>query len=147
MKVAIACDHGGFLLKMAMISHLSSDRFQIVDLGCFNENSVDYPDYAFLVSEAVASGEFTFGLLICTTGIGVSICANKVHGIRCALCTNEVMAEMSRRHNDANVLALGAKIVDEALALRIAERFFCTSFENGRHSRRVDKISNYQNKC
>ena len=146
MKVAVACDHGGFLLKTALINRLSSDQLQIVDLGCYNEDPVDYPDYAFLVAEAVASGEHTFGLVICTTGVGVSISANKVHGIRCALCTNEIMSEMSRRHNDANVLALGAEFVDEELALRIAERFFSTRFDNGRHSRRVDKISNYQNK-
>lgn len=144
MNLAIACDHGGFSLKMKLIARLPANRYHIHDFGCFDEASIDYPDFAIPAAEAVASGDCDMGLLICTTGIGMSICANKVRGIRCALCTNEYMAEMTRRHNDANMLALGANTVDEGTAMHILECFLSTEFEGGRHSRRIGKISDYE---
>ncbi len=144
MKLAIACDHGGYILKMKLIARLPSSHYQIHDFGCFSVDSVDYPDFAIPAAESVASGECDRGLLICTTGVGMSICANKVRGVRCALCTNEYMAEMTRRHNDANMLALGANIMDENTALQILNCFLSTEFEGGRHSRRIGKISEYE---
>ncbi|MDO4573220.1 MAG: ribose 5-phosphate isomerase B [Clostridia bacterium] len=144
MRLAIACDHGGFALKMKLIALLPANQYEIHDFGCYDSASMDYPDVAIPAAEAVASGDCDKGLLICTTGVGMSICANKVRGVRCALCTNEYMAEMTRRHNDANMLALGANTVDEKTALRILQCFMSTPFEGGRHSRRIGKISEYE---
>jgi len=144
MKIALASDHGGYLLKEEVIRFLSKNGYEIQDFGCFSEESVDYPDFAFAAAEAVASGTIDRGIVICTTGIGVSICANKVHGIRCALCTSEFQAEMTRRHNDTNMLALGAKTVSSQDALKIITTWLETEFEGGRHSRRVDKITSYE---
>lgn len=144
MKIAIGCDHGGFLLKEAMIAFLTEKGYTVKDFGCFNTDSIDYPDYAFPTAEAVADGAFDRGIVICTTGIGVSICANKVRGIRCALCATPFQAEMTRRHNDTNVLALGAKVTDEATAKEIAEIWLTTAYEGGRHARRIDKIMEYE---
>lgn len=145
MNIAIACDHGGFALKAALISYIESLGHTLRDFGCYNTDSMDYSDVAFPACEAVAHGEFDRGIVICTTGIGMSISANKVRGIRCALCCNTFMAEMTRRHNDTNVLALGAQVVDEALAKQIVDIWLGTAFEGGRHARRIGKITEYEN--
>ena len=146
MRIAVACDHGGFALKQAIVRFLESSGNSVKDFGCYSEESADYADFAFPAAEDVADGQCDRGVLICTTGIGVSICANKVRGIRCALCTSEFQAEMTRRHNDANVLALGARTVSEQEAERIVAVWLKTSFEGGRHARRIGKIAAYENK-
>lgn len=147
MNIAMACDHGGFALKNALIAYAESLGHTVHDFGCYNTESMDYSDVAFPACEAVAGGAFDRGVVICTTGIGMCIAANKVRGIRCSLCCNLFTAEMTRRHNDANVLALGAKVVDEALACEILATWLKTEFDGGRHARRVGKISDYENKC
>lgn len=146
MKIAIASDHGGFALKQTVVRYLAEicPDACVYDFGCFGEESCDYPDFAIPAAEAVANGSFDKGIVICTTGIGVSVCANKVKGVRCALCTGTFQAEMTRRHNDTNVLALGAKCVDEATAKEIVSTWLNTAFEGGRHQRRVDKITQYE---
>lgn len=147
MKIAIGSDHGGFLLKQAMITFLKQNDHTIQDCGCYSLDSVDYPDFAFPVAEAVANKTADRGIVICTTGIGVSICANKVDGIRCALCTSVFQAEMTRHHNDTNVLALGAQTIDEDLARQIVSIWLRTPFDGGeRHERRVGKITQYEKK-
>ncbi len=138
MKIAIASDHAGFRLKNILIKHFTQHEF--IDVGAHSEDSCDYPDYAVLAAEKVVSGEADAGIVLCGTGIGISVSANKVRGIRAALCCNEFMAEMSRRHNDANVLALGARVIGDDLAIRITETWLNSSFEGGRHDRRVQKI-------
>lgn len=138
MKIAIASDHAGLRLKNIIKKHFSDHEF--IDVGTHTEDSCDYPDYAQLAGEKVVSGEADAGIVICGTGIGISIAANKVKGVRAALCTNEFMAEMSRRHNDANMLALGARVIGDDLALRITEVWLKTPFEGGRHENRVSKI-------
>ena len=140
MKIAIGCDHGGYLLKQDVLIWLEEHDIDVEDFGCFNRDSVDYPAYGEKVGRAVASGEADFGIVICTTGIGISIAANKVKGIRCAHCTDVLSAEMTRRHNNANVLAIGAGMVGPNLAERIVDTFLTTEFEGGRHERRVNKI-------
>ena len=137
MKIAIACDHGGYLLKQDILSWLEENDIDYEDFGCYSTESVDYPVFAEKVARAVADGACDKGIVICTTGIGVSIAANKVPGTRCALCTDSLQAEMTRRHNDANVLALGAGITGPNLAKRMLELFLNTEFEGGRHARRV----------
>ena len=145
MNIAIACDHGGFLLKSALIPYIESMGHQIKDFGCYDTNSMDYADVAFPASEGVAKGTFDRGILICTTGIGMSVCANKVKGIRCALCCNELTARLTREHNDTNMLALGAEVVDEELAKKIVTIWLDTPFSQiERHARRIQKISNYE---
>ena len=144
MRLAIACDHGGYALKMKLLTLLPANIYEIKDFGCYDEQSVDYPDLAFAAAEAVADGTCEFGIVICTTGIGMCICANKVKGIRCALCTSVYMAEMTRRHNDANMLALGGHTVEADTALAIVERFLHTDLDGGRHGDRVRKISDYE---
>ena len=141
--IAIASDHGGFLLKEKIIKHLNECGVEYIDLGTHSEDSCDYPDYAFELSEAVASKKYECGILICGTGIGVSICANRVKGIRAAVCTNTTMAKLARQHNDANVLCIGARIIGDVLANEIIDEFLNTDFLEGRHRRRVDKINNY----
>ncbi len=143
MKIAIASDHGGYALKQELLPYLASLGHTLVDMGCSGPESVDYPDYGIPCAEAVARGEAEAGLLICGTGIGISIAANKVKGIRCALCTDPVMARLCREHNDANMLALGGRIIGGELAKDIARVFFSTDFTGGRHQRRVDKIMDY----
>ena len=140
MKIAIGCDHAGYELKQEIIKHLEEKGIEYKDFGCYSEEAVDYPVYGKLVGHAVADGECEKGILICGTGIGISIVANKVKGIRCALCTNEFTAEMSRRHNDANMLAMGARVVEEAKALKMVEIWLNTECEEGRHRRRIDMI-------
>ena len=139
--IAIGSDHGGFALKQAVIKHLESRGEQYRDFGTYSEASCDYPDYGRAVAEAVARGEYQFGIIICGTGIGISITANKVHGIRAALCGDCFSAEATRLHNDANVLAMGARVVGEGLALKIVDTFLDTPFSNDeRHIRRISKI-------
>ena len=137
MKISLGCDHGGYLLKQDILIWLEEHDYEFEDFGCYNTESVDYPVYAEKVARAVASGACDKGIVICTTGIGVSMAANKVKGIRCALCGDSYSAEMTRRHNDANVLAMGAGIIGPNLAKKITEVFLTTEFEGGRHERRV----------
>lgn len=140
--IAIASDHGGYDLKMEIINYLTSKGLDFKDFGsCDNRTSVDYPDYGRIVAEAVSGGEFERGIIVCGTGIGISIAANKVPGIRAALCTDGYMARMSREHNDANILALGGRVVGTGLALDIVEIWLSTGFLGDRHRTRVDKIS------
>ncbi len=146
MKIAIACDHGGFDLKETMAEYLTSLGYEVKDFGCYDKKSIDYPDFIFPAAEAVANGECDKGVVICTTGIGVSICANKVKGIRCALCTDGYTARMTREHNDTNVLALGANVTTPVRAKEIAKIWLETEFSHGeRHQRRIDKIAEYEN--
>ena len=138
--IAIGCDHGGYELKQKILAHLRQRGLEYRDFGCDSTASVDYPVYGKAVAHAVASGECEKGIVICSTGIGISIAANKVAGIRCAHCTDPLSAEMTRRHNDANVLALGAGITGPNLAKRMVEVFLNTEFEGGRHARRVAQL-------
>lgn len=140
MKIAIGSDHAGFDLKELIKQHLSEKGFEVLDLGTHTKESVDYPVFGEKVAETVQKKEADFGIVICGTGIGISISANKVKGIRAALCTNEYMARMARKHNDANVLALGARVLGTDLALSIVDTFLSTEFEGGRHERRVHLI-------
>lgn len=141
--IAIGSDHGGFDLKEKVIAHLKEQGVECKDLGCYDKSSCDYPIYGKAVAEAVASGECEKGIVICTTGIGISITANKVPGIRCALCADTVSAKLTRLHNDANVLAMGAGIVGENLAMGIVDTFLTTDFSGEeRHQRRINLIEN-----
>ena len=138
--LAIASDHGGFALKQEIMAFLKESGIEYEDLGTYSTESVDYPVYAAKLGKAVAAGEFERGILICGTGIGISIAANKIHGIRCALCSDCYSAEMSRRHNNANVLAMGGRTLGVELAKKITDTFLHTEFEGGRHERRVNLI-------
>ena len=140
MKIAIGCDHGGYLLKQDILIWLEEHDYDFEDFGCFNTDSVDYPVYGEKVARSVAAGECDYGIVICTTGIGISIAANKVKGIRCAHCTDAWSAEMTRRHNNANVLALGAGVTGPKVAERMVEIFLNTEIEGGRHERRVNQL-------
>jgi len=140
MKVAIAADHGGFELKEALKKQLTG--VTLTDLGTHSTESVDYPDFGADLARRVAAGEFDRGILVCGSGIGISIAANKVPGIRAALCHNVYTAEMARRHNDANVIAMGGRVVDESTAIEMTQVFLNTEFEGGRHARRVEKLNN-----
>ena len=139
--IAVACDHGGYVLKKEILKHLEERGLEYKDLGCDSEEAVDYPIYARKVTSAITSGECERGILICGTGIGISIAANKVKGIRCALCTDVHMAEMSRKHNDSNVLSLGGRTTPVDKALEIVGAWLDTEFEGGRHQRRVDMLN------
>lgn len=139
--IAIGSDHGGFELKKEIMAHLDARGLEYKDFGTYSDASCDYPVYGKAVAKAVASGECERGIIICGTGIGISIAANKVHGIRAALCGDCFSAEASRQHNDANVLALGARVVGPGLALKIVDTFLDTPFSNGeRHLRRISMI-------
>ncbi|MBR4581591.1 MAG: ribose 5-phosphate isomerase B [Lachnospiraceae bacterium] len=141
MKIAIAGDHGGFDLKEKVKEHLMSRGFEVRDFGCFDKTSCDYPDFGKPAAQAVSNGECDFGVLICTTGIGMSMVANKVKGVRAALCGDLLSASLTRLHNNANVLVMGAGIVGDELAIRITDTFFDTEFSNEeRHKRRINKI-------
>ena len=140
MRIAMASDHGGFALKEDLRTWLTELGHEVEDLGCFDAASCDYPDFAQAAARAVAGGQCQRGIVICTTGIGVSMAANKVHGVRCALCGEPWSAEMTRRHNDANMLALGAGVVGPQMARQIVTAFLTHEFEGGRHQRRVDKV-------
>ena len=139
--LAIASDHGGFALKQEIMAHLRANGVEFEDLGTYSEESCDYPVYAEKLGKAVAAGDYEKGILICGTGIGISIAANKIHGVRAALCGDCYSAEMCRRHNNANVLALGGRVLGVELAKRIVDTFLTAPFEGGRHQRRVDLIS------
>lgn len=139
--IAIGSDHGGFDLKQKVIAHLKERGFECKDYGCMDKSSCDYPVYGAAVAKAVAAGECDRGIVICTTGIGISMTANKVKGIRCALCGDPVSARLTREHNDANVLAMGAAIIGESVALNIVDIFLDTEFSGvERHQRRIDLI-------
>ena len=141
MKIAVGCDHGGINLKPALIKYLEKEGYEYKDFGCFTTESVDYNDYAIQVAKAVANKEFDLGILICGTGIGMSIVANKVKGIRCGHCSDAYSARMTREHNDANILAFGERVVGAGLMEDIVSAFIKTPFSNGeRHARRVSKI-------
>lgn len=141
MKLAIGCDHGGFELKEAVRAYLEERQIPYEDFGAYSTDSVDYAPIAAKAARYVASGQADCGVLICSTGIGISIAANKVKGIRAALCTNEFCAEMTRRHNNANILCMGGKVVDSATARKLVDIFLNTPFEGGRHQRRIDQIA------
>lgn len=140
MKIVLACDHGGFQLKEAVKEHLIKNGYSIADIGAYSTDSVDYPDFGKKAAEMVALNEADRGIIICGTGIGISIAANKVKGIRCALCTNEFMAKMSRMHNNANMLALGERVLGKGVAMDIVDIWLSTEFEGGRHENRVNKL-------
>ena len=141
MKIALGCDHGGYELKQFVMKTLEKLGHEYEDFGCYSLESCDYPDFGAAAARAVAEGKCDRGIVICTTGIGISISANKVKGIRCALCSDPLSAKMTRLHNDANMLAMGAGIVGENLALEIVETFLNTPFSGEeRHSRRISLI-------
>lgn len=140
--IALGCDHGGFELMQYVKEHLKKRKIQFMDFGCASMEAVDYPDYARIVSESIQKGECDKGILICGTGIGISIAANKMKGIRAALCSDCFSAEASRQHNDANVLALGGRVLGRGLALKIVDAFLDTPFSGEeRHVKRIEKIS------
>lgn len=140
MKISIACDHGAYELKERLKAHLLEQGHAVTDCGTDSTESCDYPDFGLAAAKLVADGSCERGVVLCTTGIGMSMAANKVRGVRCALCHETLSAEMTRRHNDANVLAMGAGVTGGNLAERILDVFLSTEFEGGRHQRRVDKV-------
>lgn len=146
MKVVVASDHAGFELKNFIAEKLKKEGIEVYDEGTYSNESVDYPDYAEKACMKIIKGEADFGILICGTGIGMSIAANKIRGIRAALCTSTFEAVMARRHNDANVLCLGSRVIGSEHALFIAISFLTEEFEGGRHKRRIDKISSLEEK-
>lgn len=143
--IAIGSDHGGYALKEEIKGWLTKNGYSFKDFGCDSTESVDYPDYAKPVAEAVASGECEKGILICGTGIGISIAANKVKGIRAACCSDCFSVDQTRRHNDANILCMGGRVVGAGVALMMTEIFLTTEFEGGRHVRRLEKITQIEN--
>ncbi|MEI6847328.1 MAG: ribose 5-phosphate isomerase B [Chlorobiaceae bacterium] len=140
MKIAVASDHAGFELKKTVIAWLESNGHEFNDMGPYNEESVDYPDYARKVAEAVAVGEYDQGILLCGTGIGVSIAANKIRGIRAALACNPEFATLARQHNNANIICFSARFTDQCTIAQSLHNWFSSDFEGGRHERRVNKI-------
>jgi len=141
MRIIIGSDHGGYALKEVVKQHLIEQGHEVFDQGTHNgETSVDYPDYGRPVADAVVAGEYNLGIVICGTGIGISLAANKVKGARAALCTNGYMARMARAHNNANILAMGGRVIGPDLARDIVDVFLSTGFDGGRHARRVSKI-------
>ena len=141
MKIAIGCDHGALDLKNALVSRLEAQGHQVQDFGTYTKDSCDYPDYAAAAAKAVAAGECDRGIVLCTTGIGVSIAANKIRGIRCALLSDVLSARMTREHNDTNMMALGAGIIGEKLAFEIVDTWLGTAFSQvPRHQNRIDKV-------
>ena len=141
MKIAIGCDHGALALKNALVERLTAQGHVVKDFGTYTEDSCDYPDYAAPAAQAVAAGEFEKGIVLCTTGIGVSITANKIPGIRCALLSDVTSARMTREHNDTNVMAMGAARVSQELAFQIVDTWLSTEFSHAeRHQRRIDKV-------
>ena len=146
ITIALGCDHGGYALKETLKAHLLEQGIQCQDFGCHSSESCDYPVFGEQAARAVASGECRFGVVVCTTGIGISMAANKVRGVRCALCHEPWSAQMTRRHNDANMLAIGAGVTGPNLAVEILDAFLAAEFEGGRHQRRVDLIMDIENK-
>ena len=141
MRIALGCDHRGFKLKQTIMEFLQQSGYSYPDFGCYNTESVDYPDLAQKVGDGVASGKFDHGILVCSTGIGMCIAANKIKGIRAALCHDTFTAKRARLHNDANVLCLRGEEIEASEALEIVKTYFSTSFEGGRHIPRLDKIT------
>lgn len=146
MRIALGCDHGGFDLKQEILEYLKQEGHEIKDFGTDTKESCDYPDFALEVAESVVSKEFDFGILVCGTGIGISIAANKVPGIRAALCSDTFSAHATREHNDANILALGQRVVGVGLGLDIVKTFINAKFEGDRHQKRLDKIAEIEKK-
>ena len=144
MKIAIACDHGALDLKNALIAYLTKKNYEVVNFGTDTPASCDYPDYCGAAAKAVADGSCDRGIVLCTTGIGASIAANKVRGIRCALLSDLMSARLTREHNDTNMMAIGAAVVGQMLALEIIDTWLDTEFEGGRHQRRIDKMMAYE---
>ena len=143
--IALGSDHGGLALKRHVMEYLDARGLEYQDFGCYTAESCDYPDFGRAAAEAVASGACDRGIVICTTGIGISIAANKVKGVRCALCGDPLSAELTRRHNNANMVAIGAGFTGRDMARRIVEVFLSTEFDGGRHARRVDKVMALEN--
>lgn len=140
MKIALGSDHGGYALKGEILKLLEEKGIEYKDFGCYSTESCDYPIFGEAAARAVASGEYEFGIVICTTGIGISIAANKVRGVRCAHCADTLEAELCRRHNNANMIAIGAGFTGHKLACAMVEKFLSTEFEGGRHARRVGEL-------
>ena len=145
LRVAIASDHGGFELKQKIVEWLAAANIEHEDFGSYTEGSVDYPDYAFLVGSKVVSKAFDRGILVCGTGVGISIAANKVKGVRCALVHDVFTAKATRQHNDTNVLAMGGRVIGDELALMIVKTWLEESFMGEHHTNRINKISEYEN--
>ena len=143
--VAIGCDHGGLAIKNAVIDYMKKNGIEYKDYGCYTDESVDYPVYAYQVAQNVADGNAELGIICCGTGIGVSMAANKVKGIRAAVCTDEFCAEMTRRHNNANIMCMGGRVIDEEKAVKLASVFLNTPFDGGRHEKRVNMITELEN--
>ncbi len=146
MKVAIGADHGGFELKELVVALLEEKGHEVLDKGCFSSDSVDYPEYAEKVCSSILDGEAERGILICGTGIGMSLAANRHQGIRAALCHEIFTAEMSRRHNDSNILCMGGRVIGPALAFEMVKTWLATPFDGGRHSRRISMFDKGFNK-
>ena len=140
MKIVVGCDHAAYELKEAIKKKLTAEGHEVIDVGCDSTESVDYPKYGHAVGRKVASGEAGRGIAVCGSGIGISIACNKVPGIRAALCTSAEMAEMSRRHNNANVLCMGARMISQELAFDIIDKWMTTGFEGGKHERRINEL-------
>ena len=140
MKIAVACDHAGLQLKNVLIEEMQKAGHEVKDFGTYTEESCDYPDYVIPTAKAVANGEFDRGVVVCGTGLGVSMTANKVHGIRCAVCHDTFSAKATRQHNDANMLAMGQRVVGTGVALEVLKAFLETDYEGGSHQRRIDKM-------
>ena len=140
MKIALGCDHGGFELKEKIKAHLIEKGYETEDFGCYSKDSVHYPEFGAKAAHAVQSGECERGIVACTTGIGISISANKVRGVRCALCSDSWSAEMTRRHNDANILALGGRTTDPDLAIKIVDAWLGETFLGQHHTRRIEML-------
>ena len=140
MKIAVACDHGGYRLKNVLMEEMVKQGYEVIDFGTYSEESCDYPDFAAKAAKAVASGDSDKGVVVCGTGIGVSITANKVKGIRCALVHDVFSAKATRAHNDTNMLAMGQRVIGEGLALEILNAWLHTDYEGGRHDARIEKM-------
>ncbi|WP_405340992.1 ribose 5-phosphate isomerase B [Ruminococcus sp.] len=143
--IAIGCDHGGLAIKNAVINYMKENGIAYHDYGCNTDESVDYPVYAYQVAKSVAGGNAELGIICCGTGIGVSMAANKIKGIRAAVCTDEFCAEMTRRHNNANIMCMGGRVIDEEKAVKLASIFLNTPFDGGRHEKRVNMITEIEN--
>ena len=140
MKIAVGCDHGGLEHKNAIAEHLKSEGFEVEDFGIYENKSVDYPEIALKVANSIKNGENELGILVCGTGIGMSLAANKVNGIRAAACSEHFSAKYTRLHNNSNILCLGGRVIGIGTALELCDIFVNTEFEGGRHQRRVDKV-------
>ena len=144
MKIAIGCDHAAYTFTEEIKAYLAEKGHTLIDKGCYSAERADYPDHGIAVGEAVASGEAERGIVICGSGIGISIAANKVKGVRCALCSEPLSARLSRNHNDANVLAMGARLIGLEMGKAIVDEWLVAEFEGGRHVGRIEKISRYE---